>query len=170
MIQRTLILIRHAHSAWRNLQENDFDRPLSERGKHDAHTMSRRLQQRGILPDAILASPAKRTTQTARTIARAVGFDPHHIQWEKQLYLAAPALLETVIYGISPAVHTAFIVAHNPGITELANQLTPDFTLAHLPTCGMVAARFYAHDWNEFARQSKEVLFYDYPPKEDGLE
>lgn len=167
MTQRTLVLIRHAKSSWANPLESDFDRPLNERGRHDAPIMGDRLKQRGVIPDIIIASPAKRTTQTARKIARSVGFDLHAIQWEEKLYHCIAPVFEEVIYRISPEVHTAFIVAHNPGITDFINQLSPGFSVDDLPTCGIVAVRFHAEEWDEFSLQPKEVWFYDYPKNED---
>jgi len=33
---KTLYLVRHAKSSWKDPTLDDFDRPLNKRGKHDA--------------------------------------------------------------------------------------------------------------------------------------
>ena len=57
---RTLFLIRHAKSCWGNPGLRDVNRPLNERGMHDAPAMAKMLVKRGVKPDLIVSSPAKR--------------------------------------------------------------------------------------------------------------
>jgi phosphohistidine phosphatase SixA len=56
-------------------------------------------------------------------------------------------------------------VAHNPGITEFVNQLSPAFSIDNMPTCGVVGAHFDAEQWNEFNKAEKEVFLFEYPKK-----
>ncbi|MCK5739709.1 histidine phosphatase family protein, partial [bacterium] len=56
-MKKTLYLIRHAKSSWKNAMLDDFDRPLNHRGKHDAPMMGNRLKKLGIQPDVIACSP-----------------------------------------------------------------------------------------------------------------
>jgi len=44
---RTLVLIRHAKSSWDDPNMRDFDRPINERGQHDAPDMGHDLR-RGV--------------------------------------------------------------------------------------------------------------------------
>ena len=164
-MQRTLVLIRHAKSSWDNLTQSDFERPLNERGEHDAPMMGKRLKELGLEPDLIIASTAKRAKQTAKKIADAIAYDKDDIQWEEKLYHCIPAIFEEVIYGIKDKVKTVFIVAHNPGITQFVNQLSPSFSLDDMPTCGAVAAHLDAAHWNEFSIVKKEVFLFEYPKK-----
>lgn len=164
-MQRTLVLIRHAKSSWGNLTQSDFERPLNERGEHDAPIMGKRLKELGLEPDLIIASTAKRAKQTAKEIAGAIAYDKDDIQWEEKLYHCIPAVFEEVIYGIKDKVKTVFIVAHNPGITQFVNQLSPSFSLDDMPTCGAVASHLDAAHWNEFNKVKKEVFLFEYPKK-----
>ena len=66
---KTLILVRHAKSDWGNPSLSDFDRPLNERGKRDAPVMAKRLLDKKIKIDQIIASPAKRAARTAKYFA-----------------------------------------------------------------------------------------------------
>src|SRR5262245_14167295 len=122
-MKRTLVMIRHAKSSWANPLQSDFERPLNDRGEHDAPMMGERLKSKGIMHDLIIASTAKRAKQTAKKIAKAIGYDESNIQWQDNLYHCIPVVFEEVIYEINDKVKTVFIVAHNPGITSFVNEL-----------------------------------------------
>lgn len=169
-MQRTLVMIRHAKSSWSNPLQSDFERSLNERGEREAPMMGKRLKEMGIIPDIIVASSAKRTRQTAKKIAKEVGYDTDNILWEEKLYHCVPAVLEEAIYELNDKAKTAFIVAHNPGITEFVNQLAPDFHVDNMPTCGIVAVHFDAAEWNMFHQAKRKVFLFDYPKNEHGTE
>ncbi|MBK8311908.1 MAG: histidine phosphatase family protein [Chitinophagaceae bacterium] len=67
---KTLILVRHAKSDWGNPSLSDFDRPLNERGKRDAPVMAKRLLDKKIKIDQIIASPAKRQQEQLNILQR----------------------------------------------------------------------------------------------------
>jgi len=165
-MQRTLVMIRHAKSSWANPLQSDYERPLNERGEHDAPMMGARLKEKDIIPDLIIASTAKRAAQTAKKIAAAVGYDAEKILWKNSLYHCIPVVFEEVIYEIGNAVQTVFIVAHNPGITEFVNELVPGFTIDHMPTCGLVATHVDAEEWSDFHNAKRQVFLFDYPKKQ----
>ena len=162
-MQRTLVMIRHAKSSWANPLQSDFDRPLNERGEREAPEMGKKLHDLQIIPDLIIASSAKRTRQTAKRIAKAVGYDVDQIKWEEKLYHCIPSVFEEVIYETRNDVKTVFIVAHNPGITDFVNQLSPDFSIENMPTAGVVAAHIETDEWNNFSIARKKVLLFEYP-------
>lgn len=162
-MERTLVMIRHAKSSWANPLQSDYERPLNDRGEHDAPMMGERLKKRNLLPDVIIASTAKRAKQTAKKIAKAVGYDEDKIVWHEKLYHCIPSVFEEVLYEVADDAKTVYIVAHNPGITEFVNELSDKFCTDNMPTCGIVGARFEAEQWNEFNRTNKEVILFDYP-------
>jgi phosphohistidine phosphatase len=164
-MQRTLVLIRHAKSSWANPLQSDFDRPLNDRGKREAPEMGEKLHKLDIVPDLIISSSAKRARQTAKRIAKEVGYDADKIKWEEKLYHCIPSVFEEVIYEINEKVKTVFIVAHNPGITEFVNQLSPEFIIENMPTGGVVAAHMKADEWNNFSIAAKKVFLFEYPGK-----
>src|SRR5215217_1241963 len=129
IMKRRLVLIRHAKSSWTNPLQSDFDRPLNDRGNHDAPVMGKRLKDKGIIPDLILASTAKRAAQTAKKIASAIGYPEEKITWLDKLYHCNSSVFDEVIDLIDDKVNTVFIVAHNPGITEYASALSPSFRI-----------------------------------------
>ena len=57
---KRITLLRHAKSSWDDVTLDDFDRPLSPRGRRSAPEMGRRLKVRDEVPDLVISSPAKR--------------------------------------------------------------------------------------------------------------
>lgn len=165
-MERRVVLIRHAKSSWTNPLQSDYERPLNERGLHDAPMMGNRLRKQNILPDLIIASKAKRAAQTARRIAQSVGYDEREIQWEEKLYHCIPPVFEEVIEDIDDAVKTVFIVAHNPGITGFADGLDSSFRAGNMSTCALVGICFEAEGWDDFHFSERKVFLYDYPKKQ----
>jgi phosphohistidine phosphatase len=161
-------MIRHAKSSWSNPLQSDFERPLNERGKRDAPFMGKQLLRKNVLPDIIISSTAKRAISTAKKIAEELKYDEKSIVQYDKLYHCIPSVFEEVIYEIDDKHKTAFIVAHNPGITDFVNELAGTFRIDNMPTCGIIAATFEADSWNAFASAEKKVILFDYPKKYDG--
>lgn len=166
-MQRKVVMIRHAKSSWANPLQSDFDRPLNERGKHDAPVMGAILHERQVMPDLIIASTAKRTRQTAKKIAAELGYAEDNIKWEEKLYHCIPSVFEELLYELDDNISTVFIIAHNPGITEFVNQLSPEFTIDNMPTCGIVGAEADTDEWSNFTLAKRKVFLYEYPGKHD---
>jgi phosphohistidine phosphatase len=159
-------MIRHAKSSWANPLQSDFDRPLNERGKRDAPEMGEILKREGLKPDLIICSTAKRTRQTAKRIAEVLDYDMDNVRWEEKLYHCIPSVFEELLFELSDKIKTVFIIAHNPGITEFVNELSPDFSIDNMPTCGVVGARFKAEEWNRFSIAERKVFLFEQPGKE----
>jgi len=54
------------------------------------------------------------------------------------------------------------IVGHNPGLTTLANYLSPGLT-NNLPTAGVVCVAIDQDDWAFHARPTTKLVLYDFP-------
>ena len=162
-MKRTIVLIRHAKSSWANPLQSDYDRPLNDRGKKDAPEMGAVLKSKNIIPDLIISSTARRAASTAKRIAAAVGFPAEKIDWQEKLYQCIPAVFEEIIDGLDDALRTVFIVAHNPGISEFANELAPGFHIDIVPTCGIVAMEMEAGRWDDYHAAKRRVFLSDAP-------
>lgn len=165
-MQRTLIMMRHAKTNVVAPGQLDFDRTLTNRGHRNTAEMAERLKEQHLIPGLIIASPAKRTQQTAEGMAEVLGYDKEKIKWVKKLYHCSIPVFEEVIYEIADAVKTVLIIAHNPGISDFVNELSHSFSAGDIPTGAIVTARFDAQHWNDFAHARKEVFLYTYPKKE----
>jgi len=161
---RRITLLRHATSSWDTPTLDDFDRPLNKRGERDAPEMGARLKARGARPTLIVSSDAVRAITTARLVARAIGFPIGFIQPVNDLYLAAPATILQVLATEGHDYEDVMIVGHNPGLTELVNQLS-DARVDNIPTCGMFAIDLDIENWAELATASGTLAWHDYPKK-----
>ncbi len=159
---KTLILIRHAKSDWSDFSARDFDRKLNARGKRDAPVMGQRLASRDIQPDTFIVSTACRAKATARLMAPALGFSFEDIDWRDELYMASPSTMKSVIRQTADHIQTLALLAHNPGITELANQLTAA-NISNIPTCGVAILELPVDHWAELNHAC--LLDFDYPKK-----
>ena len=162
---KTLIVVRHAKSSWSLPGQNDFDRPLNERGKNDAPEMAKRLRKEGIKPDAFISSPAKRARKTCRAFAEEFGQKKDDIIFFDKLYQAPSPVFYEVIGELDDKYDTIAVFAHNPGITNFVNTLC-DVHIDSMVTCSIFAVRADVKSWKDFEAAEREFLFYKYPREE----
>jgi phosphohistidine phosphatase len=168
-MKRRIVLIRHAKSSWANPLQSDYDRPLNDRGLRDAPVMGQRLRDQGIIPDLIIASTAKRAAKTATLVAEAIGYDVDKIDWQDKLYHCIASIFVDIILTLDDSVKTVFIVAHNPGVSEFANEAAAKgIRIDHLPTCGVAGIEVEAAHWYDYNNSERQVFLYDYPKNEHG--
>jgi len=161
---KTLTLVRHAKSSWKNNSLADRDRPLNKRGKRDAPEMGRRIAAAGIRPSLIVSSPAVRAWTTAKIIANEIGYPREFLQRDNGLYLASVNGILDVIVAQDPGFNSLMLVGHNPGFTDFANYLVPGLT-NNMPTASVVSVELDSEDWSLYDKPAAELLFYDFPKK-----
>lgn len=159
---KILTLVRHAKSDWKNSKLTDRQRPLNKRGERDAPVMGRRIVDHGIRPSLIIASPAVRAWTTATLIAREMSYPLEFLQREDTLYLASLDDLLAAVMAQDNGFNSLMVVAHNPGLTQFADYLSPGLT-DNLPTAGVVSVQIKQDDWNLYERPQCELLVHDYP-------
>lgn len=162
---KTLYLIRHAKSSWKDVDLSDFERPLNERGKRDVVTMGERLLDKNIMPDCVLASSAKRTRSTAKKITKIVGFDSSNIEFIEDLYHSGTHTLLNYVNNISDKNESAFVVVHNPGVSNFCDYLTN--SAIDFPTCGIAKITFGIDSWKEVSSNLGNLEWFDYPKNND---
>ncbi|WP_230880749.1 MULTISPECIES: histidine phosphatase family protein [Planomonospora] len=118
MTMRTLIVLRHAKAAHRPGLA-DWERPLTERGEHDARRVGEVLAELGLRPDLVLCSPAARTRRTAE-----LALPGASVEFERDVYEAYADDLLALLRRTGPDVGTLLLVGHNPGVHELVMELT----------------------------------------------
>ncbi len=163
---KRLLMVRHAKSDWGDLRLKDFDRPLNKRGKENAPDMGNRLKNRHYYVDVIVSSSSKRTKQTSKRIAAAIGYDKKNIVWSDDLYHANKDRIKETIYTLDKEYESVMIVCHNTGITDFVNSLA-GYVTDNLPTCGMVAFEVDCKKWKKFDEADKKLVFFDYPRSRD---
>ena len=142
---RELILVRHAKSDWKSETNQDFDRPLSAKGKKTATKVGKWLQQQDLMPDQILLSPALRTVQTFKRFCKECEIPYRLIN---ELYLAELDTLIEVLQS-APNVKRLMVIGHNPGLEQLNRYLQGnhiDTGTELFPTCSL-AHFILPQDW-----------------------
>lgn len=160
---RTLLLMRHAKSSWDDPELADHDRPLNKRGKRDAPRMGRLLLKEKLVPDAILTSTAVRARETARAVAEALEFDAEP-QVDKDLYLAGPAEILTVLRRLDDDADRVMLIAHNPGLEDLLEALTG--SRDSLPTAAIARIDLSVRRWKDLKSGTTGRLVALWRPKE----
>lgn len=159
---RYLFLIRHAKSSWDIPSLRDFDRPLNDRGLHDAPRMAGLMREKDIRPDLIVSSPAKRAITTARFFAEGLGIPPEAIVQKPEIYDAFATDILQVIQDLPDPTRTVFLFGHNPTFTDVANRFT-DRYIDNIPTCGVVCIESSAARWLDFNTDNARVIAHFFP-------
>jgi phosphohistidine phosphatase len=144
---KTLLLMRHAKSSWKESNIPDHDRPLNRRGKHDAPLMGRLLRDQKMNLDLIISSTALRAETTANLIAKAVRYKGKIIL-DKSIYNAEPTDLLTLLSNSSDEYNNILLVGHNPTVEETVQMITnsPEITMA---TCAIAHLTLSIDTWTD---------------------
>lgn len=165
---RTIILLRHAKSAW-GLDVPDHERPLSGRGKRDSAAVGELLADRQITPGLVWCSTALRARDTWNRAAD-VGARADKIFYDDHLYEAVAHELVKVLRKTPDEVTTVLLIGHSPAVPELVDRLAPRKGKKDLwermdtkfPTSGL-ATLDYSGDWAELSKQSAELINFEVP-------
>lgn len=113
-----LYFLRHGladREAWRG--ENDFERPLTDKGKARMAREADRMAELGVKPDHILTSPLIRARQTAEIVAKRLDMEDR-LRIEDHLALGFDARkLAEVLKAHGPA-ESLFLVGHEPDFSQ----------------------------------------------------
>tara|TARA_B100000809_G_scaffold16958_1_gene15130 strand:- start:542 stop:1033 length:492 start_codon:yes stop_codon:yes gene_type:complete len=157
---KTLIIIRHSKSSWKDHSLSDFDRPLNKRGKKDAKKMSFELSEKIKKVDLLLSSSSKRTTQTSNYFLDSI--DVRSNIFSENLYHSSSDLIFDFVLKINNKYNKTIIVGHNPGLTNIVNKLT-NLKLDNLPTSGIVIIVFDVDNWKKINYKSGLVEWIKFP-------
>ena len=157
---KTLIIIRHSKSSWKDHSLSDFDRPLNKRGKKDAKKMSSELSEKIKKVDLLLSSSSKRTTQTSNYFLDSI--DVRSNIFSENLYHSSSDLIFDFVLKINNKYNKTIIVGHNPGLTNIVNKLT-NLKLDNLPTSGIVIIVFDVDNWKKINYKSGLVEWIKFP-------
>ena len=134
---KTLLLLRHGKSSWKESALADHDRPLKKRGQRAAEQIGRLLEEQGLTPDHILTSTAIRARDTASLVAETLKFRGT-IDEVSALYQAEPQTFVAVVSHVPKQSDAVLVVGHNPGLEDWLSRLTgyqepfPTAALAHI--------------------------------------
>jgi phosphohistidine phosphatase len=164
--ERRLYLLRHAKSSWKEQGLADHDRPLARRGRRAAKAIGGHLRRRGVEPELVLCSTAKRARETLEGIEPALGRGK--VCAEPELYGAQSAVLLERLQEIPARVRSVMVIGHNPGLEELALLLVRHGPRvreleAKFPTGALATLAFQGSGWAALDRGTAELIEFIRP-------
>lgn len=122
---KTIYLIRHAKSSWKDIDTNDLDRPLKRRGIQDIKTMAQTLKSENVKLELLMTSPAVRAFDTAKILVDTLKLESSKFQVKEKLYLPDfPTLYKSILY-LNEDLQSVAIVGHEPSLSSLINYFLP---------------------------------------------
>lgn len=161
---KTLYLLRHAKSSWKDATLKDFERPLNKRGLKDIKVIGRFMRAKKISPALVISSPAERARETAELLLKALPAKLE-LRFDERIYEASSERLLEVVSQIEDACDSVLLVGHNPGLGDLTGRLIG--THSHLPTATLVSIELPVEKWNK-VRSKLGVLKFLATPKSVG--
>jgi phosphohistidine phosphatase len=141
---------------------SDHDRPLLPVGEKKTKRIVAYLKSKGIVPDLMLSSSAKRAYETARIIAQGLGYPEEDIRKGPNLYHASSDDILSELYGLDNNIESVMIFGHNPTFTYFVNHYLED-TIFNLPTSGLVGIVFETEKWEKISEAKNHVKFFVTP-------
>ena len=161
---KTLFLMRHAKSSWKDNSLDDFERPLNERGEKDAPMMGEILKKKKVEVEALFTSPALRALNTAKIIMRSFTLNEESFFINEEIYAAGVKELLQAIHNLPDKYSSVMMLGHNPGITTLQNLLSEKY-IDNIPTAGVVKIALDIDQWKEVEAGAGKFEFFEYPKK-----
>ena len=160
---KTLLLMRHAKSSWKDASLPDHQRPLNKRGVRDAPRMGKFLQEQGIALDAILCSTAVRARQTAQGFLQEYTFEGE-VQYFDDLYGADPETIIEVLEHLPEAVEAVMVIGHNPGLDDFLEIVCDE--CGHMPTACIAHIEYRIERWSDLHVATRGDVVHFWTPRE----
>jgi phosphohistidine phosphatase len=132
---KSLHLLRHAKSSWKDPGLNDHDRPLNKRGRQTAKMMATYLRRAKIAPDLVICSTAMRAQQTLDPIIKAEK-KPPKIVLVREIHEGAQRKLWEQLWNLPESAKSVLLIGHNPALHDLALELAHADLNTLLPSAG----------------------------------
>ena len=157
---KRLILIRHSKSSWKDVSLTDFNRPLNGRGKSDGPLMADYLKSKINKIDYLHSSSSVRTFETSKYFINQIQFGK--VEYDDSLYHSSVTTILNLIRNYSENYRSAMIIAHNPGLTNLINNIT-NISLDNLPTTGLAEIEFNINSWSKLSYKNSNLIDLKFP-------
>lgn len=159
---RTLLLLRHGKSDWKQQASEDFDRPLNERGRDAADRVGQWMKHHHLPPEWVICSPAARTRETLALLRAHLTVPDTLIDFDDQVYLADLGTLLAVLAHCPQDMNNILVIGHNPGMEELLEYLCgenlPLSAKGKLMPTATLAQIALPDDWRRLAARSGKMI------------
>jgi phosphohistidine phosphatase len=160
---KTLLLMRHGKSSWKETKVKDHERPLNKRGQKSVPRMGELIKEAELVPQVILSSSAVRARQTAELLAPACGFTGE-VQYFDSLYMAEPEAVIKRLRKLPDDVERVLVIGHNPGLEALVQMLSR--RIESLPTASIAYFSLPIDTWKDFKKDIEAETMDIWRPKE----
>jgi len=160
---KTLLLMRHAKSSWKEKDVPDHERPLNKRGRRDVPLMSKLLVDRELIPQQIISSSALRTRQTAECLAEELEFWGD-IVFQDRLYMAEAEEYLGMLRELPDDLEQVMLIGHNPGLETLLQMLSG--RIEALPTAVIAHLALPITEWAQLNGETEGEIVEIWRPKE----
>ena len=150
-------MLRHAKSSWADPTLADHDRPLAPRGRRAAKQIADHVRSEAVHPTLVLCSSARRARETLAELKPALG-DRAEVLVTDDLYGADAGEILHRLGEVDQNTASVMIVGHNPGLHDLALELTGDGDAAAIsqlhtkfPTGALATLQLGRIRWDELA-------------------
>jgi len=158
--RRYIWVIRHGKSAQGEPGQSDHDRPLNKRGERDGEAMRAWLSNQAHGAEWVWSSSAVRAKLTASYVT--AGFNATLVE-DAGLYLASAERALACLKTTPADIRSIAVVAHNPGLTHLANLLGQTPVTDNLVTWGTAVFSTDARDWTDLRFGCAELISLQTP-------
>ena len=152
---KTLMLMRHGKSSWKDDNLSDFDRPLKKRGQRDVPKMAELMKEEKLMPDFILSSPAVRCRETVQILSDHLHLDDDMIQYVDRFYQAEIEDYLEILTKVDDNFRKVMIIGHNPTLESFLQTLTGE--IEPLPTSAIACIKIGINSWKELEEDGDDV-------------
>jgi phosphohistidine phosphatase len=125
--------------------------------------MGKYLREKELIPQIILASPAKRVKQTVDGMLEKMTFKGK-VEYIDSLYLAEPAAYLATLQSIADKYERVLIVGHNPGLEGLLQILSGQ--VESLPTASIAHLVLPIEHWADLKEETRCELVTRVKPRD----
>lgn len=160
-----LYVMRHSKSSWNDHNINDFERPLSNRGRKDIKLIITFLKKKKIAFDLAYISSSKRTKQTFKILKNDISCKK--IIYAKKFYLCSESFILNAIRKTKKKYKNILIINHEPCCKNLVLKLIKKNKLSFInkkfSTSAIAKLVFGIEDWENLKNYSGNLTLFKTP-------
>ena len=160
-----LYVMRHSKSSWNDHNIEDFERPLSNRGRNDIKLIIAFLKKKKITFDLAYISSSKRTKQTFKILKSDISCKK--IIYAKKFYLCSESFILNAIRKTKKKYKNILIVNHEPCCKNLVLKLIKKNKLSFInkkfSTSAIAKLVFSIEDWENLKNYSGNLTLFKTP-------
>ena len=111
----------------------------------------------------MLSSTATRALNTALIFARTFNFNSVNFVLNDRIYESSAKNLISIVSKLPNEKNSVIVFGHNPGFTNVCNELTNELFFENIPACGIVSLNFDIKNWAEIATTKGKIKFHQFP-------